>query len=273
LSAPNKTFLTLLFLLALVARQDHGAVRNNTSQAQDLKVAAASDLSSALDKLGPRFEKQTGVHVSVSLGSSGNFFAQIQNGAPFDAFLSADKSYPEKLEQAGKTDGSPVPYARGRLVIWVPKGSSLELPSKDNQTLAGNLDLLTGAIVRKVAIANPEHAPYGRAAVAALKHYGIYDQLKPKIVLGENVSQTAQFAQSGNADVALIPLSLAATGSLEREGRWLLLPEDSYPAIEQAAVVLKSSQNKPQARRFLEFLVSPEGQAVLHDFGFGAPGK
>src|SRR5262249_34569697 len=162
----------------------------------------------------------------VSLGSSGNFFAQIQNGAPFDVFLSADKSYPDKLEQAGKTDGAVTPYARGHLVLWVPNHSSLRFPSKD-QMLDGNLDILAGSSVRKIAIANPDHAPYGRAAVAALTHFGLYEQLKPKIVMGENISQTAQFAQSGNADVALISLSLAATGSLQNDGRWVLLPENS----------------------------------------------
>jgi molybdate transport system substrate-binding protein len=240
-------------------------------QTQDLKIAAAADLTAAMEKLGPAFEKQRRVHVTVSLGSSGSFFAQIQNGAPFDVFLSADKGYPEKLEQAGKTEGGAVAYARGRLVVWVPNGSSLHLPEKGNQVLDGNLDVLAGPAVRKIAIANPDHAPYGRAAVAALTHFGVYEQVKPKIVMGENISQTAQFAQSGNADVALIALSLAASGSLQHDGRWLLLPEDSYPPIEQAGVVLKSSPNKVPAKQFLEFLTSPAGQAILRDFGFGKP--
>lgn len=269
MSALSKLLLAPLFLVAGAAPQNSIAAEQN----RDLKVAAAADLSAAMDKLGPAFEKQSGVHVSVSLGSSGNFFAQIQNGAPFDAFLSADKGYPEKLEQAGKTEGGPMPYARGRLVIWLPRRLGLQLPAKGNQVLEGNLDFLAGPNVRKIAIANPDHAPYGRAAVAALSHFGVYEQVKAKIVLGENVSQTAQFAQSGNADVALIALSQAASGALQRDGRWLLLPEESYPPIEQAAVVLKSSQNKLQARRFLEFLISPEGQSILRDFGFGAPAR
>jgi molybdate transport system substrate-binding protein len=242
-------------------------------ESKDLRVAAASDLTYVIEKLGPAFEKTSGIHVTVSLGSSGNFFAQIQNGAPFDVFLSADKGYPEKLEQAGKTEGGPVLYARGRLVIWVPNTSSFQLPSKGNQTLDGNLDVLTTPAVRKIAIANPEHAPYGRAAVAAMTHFGVYEQLKPKIVMGENISQTAQFGQTGNADVTLISLSLASSGALQHDGHWLLLPEDSYPPIEQAGVVLKSSQNKAQAKRFLDFVASPEGQAIMHDFGFGAATK
>jgi molybdate transport system substrate-binding protein len=240
---------------------------------RELKIAAAADLASAMGKLGPAFEKQTGVHVTVSLGSSGNFFAQIQNGAPFDVFLSADKSYPEKLEQAGKTEGAISPYARGRLVIWVPTSSSLRFASQGDQVLDGNLDALTGPSVRKIAIANPAHAPYGRAAVAALEHYGVYDRLQPKIVMGENISQTAEFAQSGNADVALIALSLAAAGNMQGQGRWVLLPENSYPPIEQAGVVLKTSPNKVQAKQFLDFLTSPAGRSILLDFGFGAPAK
>jgi molybdate transport system substrate-binding protein len=241
--------------------------------AQELRIAAASDLSSALQKLAPAFEKQAGIHVSVSLGSSGNFFAQIQNGAPFDVFLSADKSYPEKLEQAGQAEpGSLTPYARGRLVLWTAKNSSLHFETKEGNVLSGGLDALARPEVRKIALANPEHAPYGRAAVAALQHFRIYGQVKGKLVLGENISQTAQFAQSGNADAGFIALSLALSESMAG-GRYVLLPESSYPAIEQAGVVVKASRNKEQARRFLNFLASREGQAMLHDFGFGAPGK
>ncbi len=259
--------LSRILIAAFFLAPNGGAHGNN---GKDLKVAAASDLSTAIDRLASAFEKQAGIHVTVSLGSSGNFFAQIQNGAPFDVFLSADKSYPEKLEQAGKTEGSLVAYARGRLVLWMPNSSNLQLPSR-GQVLEGNLDGLSGPTVHKIAIANPEHAPYGRAAMAALAHFGVYDQLKPKLVLGENISQTAQFAQSGNADVAFLSLSLAASGTMQREGHWLLVPDGSYPPIEQAGAVVKSSQNKPQARRFLEFLISPEGQTILRDFGFGAP--
>lgn len=262
------------FLVTLVVLSP-GALGQNTPatpERKDLKVAAAADLTYVMDKLGSAFETQAGVHVTVSLGSSGNFFSQIQNGAPFDVFLSADKSYPDKLDQAGKIEGRVVPYARGRLVIWVPNNSSLQLPSKDH-VLSGDLNFLTGPAVRKVAIANPEHAPYGRAAVAVLTHFGVYDQVEPKIVMGENISQTAQFGQSGNADVTLISLSLASSGSLQHDGRWLLLPEDSYPPIEQTGVVLKSSQNKAQAKGFLDFISSAEGQAIMHDFGFGAAAK
>lgn len=261
----SRVLLILLSAAGAAAHQNKAVSQPET----DLKVAAASDLSAALDRLALEFERKTGIHLDVSLGSSGNFFAQIQNGAPFDVFLSADKSYPEKLEKAGQGEpGSVVPYARGKLVLWLPNNSALHLSEKNLQE--GNLDALTGADVHKIALANPEHAPYGRAAVAALQHYRIYDQIKDKLVLGENISQTAQFAQSGNADVAFIALSTALSEPMKRAGHWLSLPQDSYPAIEQAGVVVKASTRKLQARLFLEFLSSPGGRSILQDFGFEA---
>jgi molybdate transport system substrate-binding protein len=256
-----RCMLVLLFLLT-------GA------RAQEIKVAAAADLTSAMQKLAPAFEKQSGIHVAVSMGSSGNFFAQIQNGAPFDVFLSADKSYPEKLLSAGLAEpNSLTPYARGRLVLWTAKTSNIHLPTKDGKTLSGNLDFLKGPEVKKIAIANPEHAPYGRAAVAAMEHFKVYDDVKPKLVMGENISQTAQFAQSGNVDVGFVGLSGALSESMANAGTYVLLPDDSYPPIEQAGVVVASSKNKEQAQRFLKFVMSAEGQAILHDLGFEAGKK
>ena len=243
-----------------------------TAGSQELKIAAASDLAGAMQKLAPAFEKQTGIHVSVSLGSSGNFVAQIQNGAPFDVFLSADSTYPEKLDQAGLSEpGSLTHYARGALVVWTSKKSGVGLSFGDNRMLTEDLSRLASPAIGKIAIANPEHAPYGHAAVAALQHYKIYDQVKSKLVLGENISQTAQFLQSGSVDVGFLALSTANSPEMESKGRWLLLPEDSYPPIEQAGVVLRSSKNKAQARRFLEFLVSPEGHLILANCGFRPP--
>jgi molybdate transport system substrate-binding protein len=244
----------LFFLLSLVA----GA------SAQQLKIAAAADLSAAMAKIGAAFEKKAGVHLDFSFGSSGNFYAQIRNGAPFDVFLSADRSYPQTLQQSGKTDQGIVIYARGKLVLWVSNASGLDLSP-------GNLDLLTNPAVRKVAIASPEHAPYGRAAVAAMVHYKVYDQVKPKLVLGENVSQAAQFAQSGNADAALIALSLALSDSMQKNGHHAVVPLESYPSLDQAGVVLRSSQNKQQAHGFLDFLRSAEAQKILRQYGFETP--
>ena len=248
-----KSFIVLLLLVS--------------AGAQELKIAAASDLSAALQKINPLFEKQTGIHVSVSLGSSGNFFAQIRSGAPFDCFLSADRDYAEKLEEAGQGEhGTVTLYARGRLALWTPSSSKLKF-SLDN------LKTLASSAVKKISIANPEHAPYGRAAMAALQHYGIYDQVKARLVLGENVSQAAQFAQSGNADVALIALSLALSDSMKRSGQYVLLPQESHRPLDQAGVVLHSSKNKQQARRFLQFLMSADGQKILKEFGFENPRK
>jgi molybdate transport system substrate-binding protein len=239
--------------------------------AQELKVAAAADLSSVMPRLAAAFQKQTGAHVNVSLGSSGNFFAQIQNGAPFDVFLSADRSYPEKLQAAGLTEpGTLVTYARGRLVLWMPDTSPLHFTAGKSGVLRGDLKSLPGPQVRRIAIADPEHAPYGRAAVAVLQYYGVYQNVKPKLILGENISQTAQFAQSGNADAAFIAYSIALTAPMEKRGHVVLLPQESYPPLDQAAVVPRSSRNKEQARRFLEFLKSGEAQTILRQFGFEA---
>jgi molybdate transport system substrate-binding protein len=233
--------------------------------AQELRVAAAADLGRVMEKLAPTFEKQTGVHVSVSLGSSGNFFAQIQNGAPFDVFLSADRSYPEKLQQAGLSEpGTLTTYARGKLVLWTARAS---LSSSANKT-TDDLGFLITPSIRRIAIANPEHAPYGRAAVAVLKHYGVYEKVKDKLVLGENISQTAQFAESGNVEAAFIAYSLALGGNMAAKGVSRLLPQDSYPPLDQAAVVVRSSKYKEQARRFVTFLGSPQARSILRELGF-----
>jgi molybdate transport system substrate-binding protein len=233
--------------------------------AQELRVAAAADLGSALKKIGASFEKQTGAHVDVTLGSSGKLFSQIQSGTPFDVFLSADRSYVEQLQDAGKAEaGTMVLYARGKLVVWIPNGSKLKVSTDD-------LNALTSSEARKISIADPEHAPYGRAAVAALQHYGIYDQVKPKLVLGENIFQAAQAVQSGKADVGLIALSLALSDEMQRSGHYLVLPRENYSPIYQAAVLLSSAQNKAQARQFIKFLQSSETQKVFHEFGFDTP--
>jgi molybdate transport system substrate-binding protein len=271
LYVPKRTFVGSSFFRSLLVLL---FLASGASAQQEIKVAAASDLTGAMQKLAPAFEKQTGIHVNVSMGSSGNFFAQIQNGAPFDVFLSADRSYPEKLQQAGHAEPNTfTQYARGRLVLWTARTSNVHLPTKDGKTLDGNLDFLKAPEIRKIAIANPEHAPYGRAAVSAMQHFKISDEVKPKLVLGENISQTAQFAQSGNADVGFIGLSGALSESMANTGSYVLLPDDSYPPIEQAGIVVASSRNKDQAKRFLAFIMSAEGQAILHDLGFEAGKK
>src|SRR5208283_5354689 len=214
--------------------------------AAEIKVAAASDLTFAFKDVAARFQNQTGNTVKLTYGSSGNFFAQIQNGAPFDLFFSADVGYPEKLVAAGLTaPGAIYEYACGKLVMWVPNASKLDL----SRGLATLLD----PTISKIAIANPQHAPYGTAAVAAMRHAAVYDQVKGKLVLGENISQTAQFVQSGNADVGLLALSLAVAPAMKNSGRYVEVPASDYPPLLQAGVILKSSGNKELANQFMKF--------------------
>lgn len=232
--------------------------------AQTLRIAAASDLEFVLPDLTAQYEKQSGVKLAITYGSSGNFFAQIQNGAPFDLFLSADNTYPRKLAEAGYGDANSVAiYARGLLAIWLSPDSPLDLTADGFRTL---LD----PRIQKIAIANPSHAPYGRAAIAALRNVGLYDQLKSKLVLGENVSQAAQFVQSGSAQAGLIALSLALSPAMMSGKRYELYGW-RYPRIEQSAVVLKSSTNKQVAGAFLEFLKSPEARGIFKRYGYMAP--
>jgi molybdate transport system substrate-binding protein len=236
----------------------------SSAQAQTLRIAAASDLQFVLPDLSAQYEKQTGVKLAITYGSSGNFSAQIQNGAPFDLFLSADNAYPRKLAEAGYADASSlVIYARGELVIWLPPDSPLDLTAQGFRTL---LD----PRIQKIAIANPEHAPYGRAAIAVLRNVGLYDQLKSKLVLGENVSQAAQFVQSGSAQAGLIARSLALSPAL-KSGKRYELSGWRYPMIEQSAVILKSSSNKQAAGAFLAFLKTPEARAIFTRYGYLAP--
>jgi molybdate transport system substrate-binding protein len=232
--------------------------------AQSLAVAAASDLQAALPAIAAQFEKDTGRKVTLTFGSSGNFFAQIRNGAPFDVFLSADIDYPRQLEQTGTAErGSLYPYATGRLVLWTRKDSGINV--------GRGLSVLVDSRVRRIAIANPEHAPYGRAAVAALQHEGLYERVKGKFVLGENISQTAQFAQSGNATVGLLALSLALAPALKSAGTYLEIPADLHPPIEQAAVVVAASRQKALAQQFVDALKQPAVAQILKAYGFEVP--
>jgi molybdate transport system substrate-binding protein len=237
----------------------------NRARAGELTVAAAADLSLALQPIAANFQRATGNSVRLSFGSSGDFFNQVQNGAPYDVFLSADLGYPEKLLKLGYADaGSLRTYAVGRLVLWVARGSRLDLEHQGMQAL---LD----ASVHKIAIANPQHAPYGRAAVAALKHFGLYNRLTDRFVLGENVGQAAQFAESGNAQVGIIALAHALAPSVRPLGRYWLVPTNSYPALEQGAVIISRSKNKALATQFLQYLAAPASQAIFRQFGFVAP--
>jgi molybdate transport system substrate-binding protein len=199
--------------------------------------------------------------VRVTFGSSGNFFSQIQNGAPFDLFCSADIDYPRRLDAAGFGEpGSLREYATGRLVLWARRDSGVDVRQ--------GLRALAGANVRRVAIANPEHAPYGRAAVAALRHEQLYERVRGKLVLGENIAQAAQFVVSGNAQAGIIALSVALAPGLKDQGSYADIPEAFHPPLQQAAIIVRASRNKDAARRFIEFLGTPATVALLEASGF-----
>jgi len=251
----------LALLALLLATSAQGAGRT-------LNVAAAADLKFALDEISAAFRKEApAIDVRVSYGSSGSFFAQIVNGAPYDLFLSADVSYPRRLVEAGlAARGSEFPYAVGRLVLWVPRESRLDL-----QRLG--MGALLDPTVRRIAIANPDHAPYGKAAEAAMRSAGILDQLRPRLVLGENISQAAQFVQSGNADAGILALSLALAPAMRDGGSYWEVPEASFPRMDQGGVVLTASREPEAAAAFVTFLTGPAGRVILSRFGFKLPGR
>jgi molybdate transport system substrate-binding protein len=233
--------------------------------AQEIIVAAAADMNAALPQIVEAYTKETGQAVKISFGSSGNLTNQIRNGAPFDIFFSADEEYPKQLIAEGLASKDTLyRYAVGRLVLWVPSNSPL------NVSKLGILALLDPS-VKKISIANPAHAPYGRAAEAALRHFGIYDQVSSRLVLGENVAQAAQFVESGNAQAGLIALSHTLAPALKDHGRYWTVPLDAYPPLNQAAVVVSRSKRQDAARRFLEFLRSPEATSLLGSYGFSVP--
>lgn len=245
-----------LLLLALLA---------TPAQAGEVVIAAASDLNFAFKELIQAFEQKSGHHVKLSLGSSGNFFSQIQNGAPYDLYFSADIRYPQKLVESGHgAADSLYAYAIGRIVLWVTARSQAPVEQK-------GLEALLDPSIHKIAIANPKHAPYGRAAVAALEKTGLYARVKDRLVFGENISQAAQFVESGAAEAGIIALSLALAPSMKAAGRYWEIPASYHPPIEQGAVILKASKHQEAAKQFLEFVKSPAGQEVMTRYGFTLP--
>jgi molybdate transport system substrate-binding protein len=230
-----------------------------------LSVAAAADLSTALKEIGDNFETKTGAKVKLSFGASGALTQQIQNGAPFDLFFSADMDYPRQLIAAGDADAASLyEYAVGKLVLWVPADSPLDV---DHQ----GMKILLDSSVKKIAIANPQHAPYGRAAVAALKTDGLYDQVAERLVIGENISQAAQFVESGNAQAGFVALAHALAPGMRGKGKYWEVPADAYPALAQGVVVLAHSQRKPEAREFIDYLKTKAAAEVLKKYGFTLP--
>jgi len=230
-----------------------------------LRVAAAADLEPVLPPILAEFERATGIHAEATFQSSATLATQIQNGAPFDVFFSADLGFPKRLIDAGLADAAgsadsttPITYARGTLVLWERKESQLPPPS---------LDLLRSPNLKRLAIANPDRAPYGRAAVAALNSLKLYDTLKPNLVTAENIAQAAQFADTANADAGLISLTSALTPRLSADGSYFVIPRDLYPPIEQGAVIVSDTKQRGAAHKLLDFILSPAVQAELAKSG------
>jgi molybdate transport system substrate-binding protein len=229
---------------------------------KELRVAAAADLQPVMPVLSQAYEHATGVKLVVSFGSSSTLATQIINGAPMDIFLGADFTYPEKIVAAGLADGTaPTAYAKGTLVLWTRKDSGL---------LPLSLDSLIDPRVKTIAIANELHAPYGRAAADALRRMKLYDKVAPHLVVGENISQTAQFVESGNAQLGLISLTAANTEHFKEIGTYVLVPYSQYPEIRQCAVIMKNSDRRADAHAFLDWLLSPAIQESLPKLGLRA---
>lgn len=246
-------FLVLLSAVSADASKKHVA------------VAAAANLKTAAEELKAGFEAENpGVDVAMTFGASGTFFSQIQNGAPFDLFLSADREFPSKLIAAklGAATDERI-YAFGKLVAWLPPGSTLDLEKR-------GLAALADPGVKRIAMANPAVAPFGRATEIAFKSAGIYDAVKYKLVLGTSVGQAAQFATTGAADVAFLPYSLTFSKEFS-EGRIVFVPEALYPKIEQSGIVLSESKEPALARAFLAFITGEKGRAMLARYGYGLP--
>jgi molybdate transport system substrate-binding protein len=237
----------------------------DAERATQVRVAAAADLKFALGDIEEALaDARPDLELVVSYGSSGTFFQQLSEGAPYDLFLSADLAFPERLAEDGLAAPDDVfSYAVGRIVVWAPDGS----PADPDL----GLEALADPAVRKVAIANPEHAPYGQAAVAAMRSAGVYDAVEGKLVLGENVAQAAEFAWGGDAQAGVFALSLALAPEFTDRGAYTAVPLDSYPRIDQGGVVVGHAANPDGARAVRDFIVGEEGRAILERWGFSMP--
>jgi molybdate transport system substrate-binding protein len=253
-----------LFAAAVVAAQPTPAGSRPSSAPL---IAAASDLKFALDEVVVQFQRETGHSMRVTYGSSGNLARQIAQGAPYDLFLSADESFVIDLHQQGRTQGPGELYGIGRVVLFVPTGSPLR-PDPRLESLARRL---ADGTAGRLAIANPEHAPYGRAAQQVLQSLGLWDAVRDRLVLGENVAQAAQFASSGNADGGIVAHSLALAPELRRRGSFALIPESLHEPLRQRMVLLEGAT--PIAERFYDYLRSPASRRILVAYGFAPPGE
>ncbi len=251
-----ETLAALLLALACVAGCKTKSPSTTTASADEITVAAASDLTPAFEELGREFQSATKTKVVFVFGSTGMLTRQIENGAPFDLFAAANVSYIDELDQKGLiVPDSKTIYARGRITLWTTQESPIRLQ--------GIADLARPE-VQRIAIANPDHAPYGLAAKQALQSAGVWDRVQSKLVYGDNIRQTLQYAQTGNVEVAIVALSL----SVQSNGRWSLIPEELHQPIDQALAIMKSSKKEQAARAFANFINSPQGKAVMKKYGF-----
>jgi molybdate transport system substrate-binding protein len=232
--------------------------------ADTVAVAAAANLVYALDALNAAFRQlEPDTTVTVTLGASGSLVAQVRHGAPYDVFLSADLDYPQALIDAGQAEARHlVPFATGKLVLWTMRP---DLPLGDVAAAVRH------PAVRKLAFANPDTAPYGRAARELLLRLGVWADVQPKLVTGENITQTAQFVETGHADLGFVALSLVLSPKLKDQGRWVEIPADAAVPLTQGAVLTRRGADNPAARRYLDFLVSPAARKILEGFGYGVP--
>lgn len=245
----------LMFVLALLS---------GAAQAEKLTLAAAADLKYAMVEVVQGFKAQhAGDDIEVVYGSSGKFLTQIRNGAPFDLYFSADIVYPRELAKQGLAAGEVRPYAVGRLVLWSLKPELAKTPLK----------ALPQVAIRRFAIANPQHAPYGRRAQEALQHEGVWEAMQPRLVLGENIAHAAQFVDSGAAEAGIVALSLAMSPTLQGKGAWTLIPAEWHAPLEQGFVITRRAANNPLAKAFADYMAGDAARAVMRRYGFELPGE
>jgi molybdate transport system substrate-binding protein len=254
----HPSFLIFALILSFTGCSRHQGERQD-KQTAEINVAAAANLTDAFTELGREFTTRTGIRVVYSFGATADLARQIENDAPFDVFASADVENVDRLEGKGLlTAETRRLYARGRLALWTPPEARINL---------ARIEDLNGALVERIGIAKPDVAPYGRAAVEALRALNLWPQLEPKVVYGQNVSQVRQYAATGNVDAAFIPLALVRAG----EGRVIEVDERLHQPINQSIAVIKASQKQEAARRFVLFVMSEEGQAMLERYGYRRP--
>jgi molybdate transport system substrate-binding protein len=251
----KNTFATVVMILGMAASFAH---------AEKITVAAAADLKFAMDEIVSGFNKgHAGHEVGVVYGSSGKFFTQIQQGAPYDLYFSADINYPRELAKKGLSASEVTPYAVGRVVLW---SNSLDATKM-------TLGSLTDSKIAKIAIANPKHAPYGKRAEEALRATGMWDKVQSKLVFGENIAHTAQFMQTGNAQIGIIALSLALNPELAKQGGFYLIPDNLHQPLEQGYIITKRGADKPLAKQFAQAMTSKASRKIMTKYGFVLPGE